>query len=55
MLYLQKRHEFMNLHPKAILIGRLSTYKYMNMDETIDQCFKTLSKENMIDISQYFK
>ena len=55
MLYLQKRHEFMNLHPKAILIGRLSTYKYMNMDETIDQCFKTLSKENMIDASKYFK
>ena len=45
----------MNLHPNAILIGRLSTYKYMNMDETIDQCFKTLSKENMIDASKYFK
>lgn len=55
ILYLQKRDEFMKLHPTAILIGRLSTYKYMNMDETIYQCFKILSKENMIDISQYFK
>lgn len=54
-LYMKKRFEFMNLHPSSILVGRLSTYKYMNMDETIDQCFKTLSKENMIDASKYFK
>ena len=55
VLYLQKRDEFMKLHPKAILIGRLATYKYLNMDEAIDQCFKILSKEQLIDLSQYIK
>lgn len=55
MLYLIKREEFKKLHPKAILIGRLASYKYFNMDDTIDNCFKTLTSEGLIHLSVYFK
>lgn len=40
--------EFLKNHKNTILIGRLATYQYLDMDDVILQCRDTLSSRNLI-------
>jgi UDP-galactopyranose mutase len=41
--------EFLRKYPNAILIGRLATYQYLDMDDVIDQCYSVLYGHQLID------
>jgi UDP-galactopyranose mutase len=40
--YMQAANNFMEKHKRCLFIGRLATYSYLNMDETIKQCAERL-------------
>ena len=40
--------EFLRNHKNAILIGRLATYQYLDMDDVIMQCYSTLLGHKLI-------
>ena len=40
--------EFLRNHKNAILIGRLATYQYLDMDDVIQQCYSTLLGHQLI-------
>ena len=47
--YNDSKNKYLNKHQNTILIGRLASYKYLNMDDTIVQCINILAKHNLID------
>lgn len=42
LLYNNKKDEFLSKYPNAILLGRLATYKYFDMDKVIKQVLDNL-------------
>lgn len=48
--YKEASSEFLHKHPNAVLLGRLASYQYLDMDDVILQCKNILKSKNLIQI-----
>lgn len=51
--YDEAKEKYLSKFQNTILIGRLATYKYLNMDDTIMHCYKILSENKLIPYNYF--